>query len=102
MVNFVLLAVYLARMNRSLPAARETLRQWLSGPYARVFFGLVLLVGLLATLLLSVVQSHVQATGLVLLIAACELTGDFTLVMVLLKSGLFPRQTALAYSARGI
>ena len=64
-VNFVLLAVYLARMNRSLPAARETLRQWLSGPYARVFFGLVLLVGLLATLLLSVVQSHVQATGLV-------------------------------------
>jgi hypothetical protein len=44
----------------------------------------------------------VQATGLVLLIAACELTGDFTLVMVLLKSGLFPRQTALAYSARGI
>jgi formate-dependent nitrite reductase membrane component NrfD len=89
-------------MNRSLPAARETLRQWLSGPYARVFFGLVLLVGLLATLLLSVVQSHVQATGLVLLIAACELTGDFTLVMVLLKSGLFPRQTALAYSARGI
>lgn len=101
-VNFVLLAVYLARMNRSLPAARETLRQWLSGPYARVFFGLVLLVGLLATLLLSVVQSRVQATGLVLLIAACELTGDFTLVMVLLKSGLFPRQTALAYSARGI
>lgn len=102
LVNFVLLAVYLARMNRSLPAARETLSQWLSGPYARVFFGLVLLVGLLATLLLSVVQSHVQATGLVLLIAACELTGDFTLVMVLLKSGLFPRQTALAYSARGI
>lgn len=101
-VNFVLLAVYLARMNRSLPAARETLHQWLSGPYARVFFGLVLLVGLLATLLLSVVQSHVQASGLVLLVAACELTGDFTLVMVLLKSGLFPRQTALAYSARGI
>ena len=30
-VNFVLLAAYLARMNRSLPAARATLRQWLSG-----------------------------------------------------------------------
>ena len=101
-VNFVLLAVYLARMTRSLPAARETLRQWLSGPYARVFFGLVLLVGLFATLLLSVVQNHVQATWLVVLIAACELTGDFTLVMVLLKSGLFPLQTARVYSARGI
>jgi hypothetical protein len=30
----------------------------------------------------------------VALIAACELTGDFTLVEVLLKSGLFPVQTA--------
>jgi sulfite dehydrogenase (quinone) subunit SoeC len=100
-VNFVLLAAYLARMSRSLPAARETLRQWLSGPYAGAFFGLVLLVGLLATLLLSVVQNQVHTTGFVLLIAACELTGDFTLMMVLLKSGLFPPQTAAAYSARG-
>jgi formate-dependent nitrite reductase membrane component NrfD len=100
LVNLVLLVAYLARMNRSLPAARETLRQWVSGPYARVFFGLVLLVGLLATLLLSVVQNHVQATWLVVLIAACELTGDFTLVMVLLKSGLFPVQTARAYNLR--
>jgi sulfite dehydrogenase (quinone) subunit SoeC len=102
LVNFVLLAVYLARMNRSLPAARETLHQLLSGPYARVFFGLVLLVGLFATLLLSIVENHVQATWLVVLIAVCELTGDFTLVMVLLKSGLFPLQTAPAYGAGGI
>jgi len=102
LINFVLLAVYLARMNRSLPAARETLRQWLRGPYARAFFGLVVVVGLLATLLLSMVQNHLQATGLVLLIAACELTGDFTLMMVLLKSGLFPLQTAPAYVPRGL
>ncbi len=97
--NFVLLAAYLARMNRSFPAARATLRQLLSGPYARVFFGLVLLVGLFATLLLSIVQNHVQAIWLVVIVAACELTGDFTLVMVLLKSGLFPLQSAPAYSA---
>lgn len=98
--NFILLAAYLARMNRSLPAARATLRQWLSGSYARVFFGLVLVVGLLATLLLSVVQNHVQATWLVILIAVCELTGDFTLMMLLLKSGLFPLQTAPVYNTR--
>ncbi len=102
LVNFVLLAVYLARMNRSLPAARETMRQLLGGPYARVFFGLVLLVGLFATLLLSIVQNHVQSTWLLVLIAVCELTGDFALVMVLLKSGLFPPQTAPAYGAGGI
>jgi sulfite dehydrogenase (quinone) subunit SoeC len=101
LANFVLLAGYLARMNRSLPAARETLRHWLSGPYARVFFGLILAVGLLATLLLSIAQNHVQATWFVVLIAVCELTGDFTLVMVLLKSGLFPVQTARAYATKG-
>ncbi len=100
--NFILLAGYLARMNRSLSAARATLCQLLSGPYARVFFGLVLLVGLFATLLLSIVQNHVQATWLVVIVAACELTGDFTLVMVLLKSGLFPLQTAPAYNAQGL
>lgn len=101
-VNFVLLAGYLARMNRSFPAARATLRQLLSGPYARVFFGLVLLVGLFATLLLSILQNHLHTTWLVVIIAVCELTGDFTLVMVLLKSGLFPLQTAPAYSAQGL
>lgn len=101
LVNFALLAGYLARMNRSFPAARATLRQLLSGPYARAFFGLVLLVGLFATLLLSIVQSHVHTTWLVIIVAACELTGDFTLVMLLLKSGLFPLQTASAYAPKG-
>jgi hypothetical protein len=33
-------------------------------------------------------------TWLVILIAACELTGVFALVIVLLKSGLFPPQSA--------
>ena len=94
LVNFILLVAYLARMSYSFPAARETLRLWLRGPYARVFFGLVLVVGLLATFSLSVLQKHVQASWLVVLIAGCELTGDFALVMLLLKSGLFPTQGA--------
>jgi hypothetical protein len=55
---------------------------------------LVLVVGLLATFSLSVLQKHVQASWLVVLIAGCELTGDFALVMLLLKSGLFPTQGA--------
>ncbi len=95
--NFLLLSFYLLRMLRWAPAARETARLWLKGPYARVFFGLVLLVGLLATLLLSLVHDRVQATWLVALIAACEMTGDFALLMILLKSGLFAPQTAKAY-----
>jgi formate-dependent nitrite reductase membrane component NrfD len=99
-LNFLLLVVYLLRMNLTLPAARETLQLWLLGRYSRVFFGLVFGVGLFGTLLLSFAKDRVEAQWLVVLIAACELTGDFSLVMLLLKSGLFPPQTAPAY-ARG-
>jgi formate-dependent nitrite reductase membrane component NrfD len=98
LVNLMLLVGYLARMSHSFPAAQETLRMWVRGPYARVFFGLVLVVGLLATFSLLVVEKHVQASWLVILIAVCELTGDFALVMLLLKSGLFPTQGAPQHS----
>lgn len=92
--NFLLLAGYLARMSRWPPAARETARLLLRGTYARVFLGLVIVVGLLATALLSIVQNFAGLPELVILIALCELTGDFTLVMMLLKSGLFSPQGA--------
>lgn len=98
-VNLLLLAAYLLQMRGSFPAARATLRQWLSGTYARAFFGLVIVVGLVSTFLLSVVHNQLQTNWLVILIAVCELTGDFALVMLLLKSGLFPTQTAPAYNA---
>jgi formate-dependent nitrite reductase membrane component NrfD len=96
--NFFLLGIYLLRMNQSLPAAREALRQWLSGRYARLFLGLVVLVGLVATLFLSLLHNSVQTSWLVLLIAACELIGDFSMMMLMLKSGLFAPQAAPAYS----
>lgn len=99
-VNFLLLAVYLWRMSRWEPAARESVRLWLKGPYARIFFGLIVAVGLVATLVLSLVQQRWQTQGLALLIAACELTGDFSLLMVMLKSGLFSPQTAPAFTPR--
>lgn len=95
--NLVLLGLYLAQMWGWTPAARETVRMLLKGTYARAFLGLVLAVGLIATLLLAVVHSSVHATWLVVLIAVCELTGDFTLLIVLLKSGLFSPQTASAH-----
>jgi|CZLA01.1.fsa_nt_gi formate-dependent nitrite reductase membrane component NrfD len=99
--NFVLLCVYLLRMSRWTPAARETVRMWVKGRYARVFFGLIVAVGLIATLALSLVQQQWQVRGLSLVIAGCELTGDFSLLMLMLKSGLFAPQTAPAFGARG-
>ena len=99
--NFLLLCLYLLRMSRLTPAAQETVRSWVKGRYARVFFGLIVVVGLIATLMLSAVQQHWQARGLSLVIAGCELTGDFSLLMLMLKSGLFSPQTAPAFEARG-
>ncbi len=98
--NSVLLCLYLLRMSRWTPAAQETVRMWVKGRYARVFFGLIVAVGLIATLMLSFVQQQWQARGLSLVVAGCELTGDFSLLVLMLKSGLFSPQTARAFGAR--
>jgi formate-dependent nitrite reductase membrane component NrfD len=93
-INAWLLAIYILRMSRLEPAARQTVQLLLRGRYRRAFLGLVLLVGMVATLLLSLAQGHVEANALAVVIAACELAGDFTLLMVLLKSGLYSPQMA--------
>jgi len=95
--NFLLLAIYFYRMSRSLPAARATMGEWLRGTYARAFFGLVLLVGLAATLLLSLLHSTLHSSLLIVPIASCELIGDFSMMMLMLKTGLFSQQIAPAY-----
>ncbi|MBI4445251.1 MAG: dimethyl sulfoxide reductase anchor subunit [Acidobacteria bacterium] len=100
-LNLLLLLIYVKRMSSSqVAAARETVRLLVKGPYAKVFIGLVILVGLVATLLLSLAQNQIQQNWLAVVIATCELTGDYAFLMVLLKSGLFSPQTAPAY-ARG-
>ncbi|MFQ5738453.1 MAG: NrfD/PsrC family molybdoenzyme membrane anchor subunit [Acidobacteriota bacterium] len=96
-INLLLLGGYLYLMTRRAPAARESVRLLLRGAYAFVFIGVVLLVGLAGTLLFSFVHTWTQWTWMIVLVAACELTGDFALLMVLLKSGVFSPQTAPAY-----
>jgi formate-dependent nitrite reductase membrane component NrfD len=101
LANFVLLCLYLLRMSRWTPAAQETVRMWVKGRYARVFFGLVVALGLIATLMLSLVQRQWPARELSLMVAGCELTGDFSLLMLMLQSGLFSPQTAPSLAAPG-
>lgn len=95
--NLVFLGAYLWRMSRWTPAARETVRLLLAGPYARAFVGIVVSVGLVATFLLSLAAAGAATRALLLVIATCELAGDFTLLLLLLKSGLFAPQTAFPY-----
>jgi formate-dependent nitrite reductase membrane component NrfD len=97
-INAGLLAIYILRMSRLEPAARQTVQLLLRGRYRRAFLGLVLLVGIVATLLLSLARGHVEASALAVVVALCELVGDFTLLMVLLKSGLYSPQVAPKHS----
>lgn len=97
-MNLLLLCGYLWRMANWVSAARETVRSLLRGSYARAFVGLVFFTGIGATLMLLLVHDRVQAAWLVLLIAACELTGDFSLMLLLLKSALFAPQTARRFA----
>jgi formate-dependent nitrite reductase membrane component NrfD len=97
MANFCLLVIYLIWMSRSLPAARASLTELLRGTYARVFLGLVVVVGLVATGLLSLWHDAAGTSWLVILIGTCELIGDFSLMMLILKAGLFAPQLAPAY-----
>lgn len=101
LANLALLVLYLVRMLHWWPAARESARMWLRGRYAPVFFGLILGVGLLATLALSLLQEPMRARGFSLLLAGCELTGDLSLLMLMLRSGLFAPQTAPAFARYG-
>lgn len=95
--NLLLLGVYLWRMFKARPAARESVRLLLRGAYAFAFIGLVLLIGLLGTLMFSMIHTWTHWTWMVVLVATCELIGDFALLMVLLKSGLFSPQSPPAY-----
>lgn len=97
--NLLLLNVYLDLMSERLPAARATVKLLMRGSYAFAFLGLVLLVGLVGTFFLSVVHVWTHWKWLTLLVAAFELTGDFALLMVLLKSGLYSPQAAPAVAA---
>jgi formate-dependent nitrite reductase membrane component NrfD len=92
--NFLLLSFYIWRMSSWVPAARETVYSLLRGEYARLFLVLVVFVGTVSTLLLSLIHERISTTWLMTLIAACELTGDFSVMWLLLKSGLFAPQTA--------
>jgi len=99
MLNAVLLVAYITRMSQSEPAAKETVHLLIEGRYHWAFVGLVIVVGIVGVFLFSILHKQFQSDWLLMLVALCELAGDFTLVMVLLKSGLCSPQTAPKYSA---
>jgi len=99
MLNALLLITYIVRMSQSEPAARQTVYLLMEGRYRRAFLGLVIVVGIVATFFFSILHRQLHSNWLLVVIASCELLGDFALVMVLLKSGVCSPQTAPKYRA---
>ncbi len=96
-INLVVLITYLVRMSRRHPAAQGSVQLLLRGAYAFTFLGLVLAIGLFGTFIFAVIHSWTDWHWLVWLVAACELAGDYALLMLLLKSGLFAAHSAPHY-----
>jgi formate-dependent nitrite reductase membrane component NrfD len=92
--NLLLLGFYLFHTSRMHPTARESVRLLLRGAYAFTFLGLVLIVGLFGAFTFSMIHKLTDWNAIITVIALCELTGSFALLMVLLKSGLLAPQSA--------
>ena len=88
-LNFILLLTFIYAMHNSTIAARRTVSLLLKGKYSSQFIGLVIVVGLIVMFGLSF---YFGATGLIHLIPGvviAELIGDFTLIFVILRGGVF-------------
>ncbi len=85
--NLLLVLIYVYVTGRFTEASRESVLQ-LTGRYRWPFWGGVLLVGLMATLSLSLLS---EAMGRELLIAAAmtELIGDFLILFLILRVGVY-------------
>ena len=88
-LNLLILATYLGTMLNSSAAARRGVQVLLS-QYRLPFFGGVILVGLMATAVLSLLFAATQEPWLLVLVALGDVTGHYLLFYLLLKAGLFP------------
>lgn len=88
-LNLLVLAVYLGSMRTSTAAARRAV-QVLVTQYRLPFFGGVILVGLMATAVLSLLFATTQQPALLALVALGDVTGHYLLFYLVLKVGLFP------------
>ncbi len=90
--NLFLVCLYVFVMSRRSETPRQNALLWIRGTYAPVFWGVVVFVGLVVTFLLSVSHNWIHGVWISLAVAVTELTGDYALLLTLLKSGLYRPQ----------
>jgi formate-dependent nitrite reductase membrane component NrfD len=89
LINLIGVAIYLLSVLNTTAAARESLWLLIKGPYSKMFFGLVVGIGFLFTLLLSLFVGASGGTAVVGLLTLADLIGHFFVFYLLLQVGVY-------------
>ncbi len=92
-VNLIAVLIYLLSISNSSPAARQSLQLLIKGTYAGMFYGLVILVGFVLTLLMLLLFASSGSALVVGITAAADLIGHFFIFYLLLKTGVYAPPT---------
>jgi formate-dependent nitrite reductase membrane component NrfD len=88
-VNLILVVLYLSASINTGAAGRESFDLLVKGPYAVPFFTLAIGIGLVFTLLMTVIGGAHAGPGVVALITVADLVGHYFIFFLLLKVGVF-------------
>ncbi len=88
-VNLLIVLLFLGGSINTGSAGRESFDLLVKGPYAVPFFALAIGVGLVFTLLMSLVAGPHAGAGVVALITVADLIGHYFIFFLLLKVGVF-------------
>ena len=86
--NFVMIVIYLLTLTYSVNTAKESVHLIVKEKYAVVFWLGVVFIGLVVIFLIPVVVAT-HSLAILLFVAICELIGDYCILFLLLRSGVY-------------
>jgi formate-dependent nitrite reductase membrane component NrfD len=98
--NLLIVPIYLLSVQYGSQAARESVYLLVRRQYAPYFWGLVLFVGLIVTLILVVYFTLAPLLGILIGAAIAEIIGDYFIRFVLLRGGVYSLPVTLPSFAR--
>jgi formate-dependent nitrite reductase membrane component NrfD len=86
--NLMMIVIYLLTLNYSISTAKESVYLIVKEKYWGVFWFGVVFIGLIVIFLIPIVVTTHSLT-LLLFVAICELIGDYCILFLLLRSGVY-------------
>jgi len=86
--NLLMIIIYLLTLTYSTDTAKESVHLIIKGKYPLVFWLGVVFIGLVVIFMLPIVATT-HSLGMLLFVAVCELIGDFCILFLLMRSGVY-------------